>query len=161
LFALELVLDVYNSGDPQWAQWATSFYEQHNDYAFIAPEVLQSVIDRHDLHSAVSAAHTPPSHSTGKHVRDHTAAVNMIEELIAKACASCGKHFKPKVAQHKMCDGCFSRCDKKVIGRHISHHDAICSGELQTAPQIQVSEKECQALVFQKERCFLLFWPTF
>jgi uncharacterized OB-fold protein len=114
LTALELVLDVYNSGDPQWAQWATSFYEQHNDRAFTVAEVLQSVIDRHGLHSAVSAAHTPPSHSTGKHLRDHTAAVNMIEELIAKACASCGKHFKPKAAQHKMCDGCFSRRDKKA-----------------------------------------------
>jgi hypothetical protein len=77
LAALELVLDVYNSGDPQWAQWATSFYEQHNDRAFTVAEVLQSVIDRHDLHSAVSAAHTP-------------------------------------AAQHKMCDGCFSRCDKKA-----------------------------------------------
>ncbi len=33
LTALELVLDVYHSGDPQWAQWATSFYEQHNDRA--------------------------------------------------------------------------------------------------------------------------------
>jgi hypothetical protein len=56
---------------------------------------------------------TPPSHSTGKHLRDHTAAVNMIEELIVKACVSCGKHFKPKDAQHKMCDGWFSRSDKK------------------------------------------------
>jgi hypothetical protein len=66
-----------------------SFYEQHNDRACTVAEVLQSVIDRHGFHSAVSAEHTPPSHSTGKHRRDHTAAVNMIEELIAKACASC------------------------------------------------------------------------
>jgi hypothetical protein len=29
----------------------------------------------------------------------------MIEEFIAKLCASCGKQFKPKAAQHKMCDG--------------------------------------------------------
>ena len=54
LAALELVLDVYNSGDPQWAQWATSFCEQHNDRAFTVAEVLQSVINRHGLHSAVS-----------------------------------------------------------------------------------------------------------
>ena len=40
LAALELVLDVYNSGDPQWAQWATSFCEQHNDHAFTVAEVL-------------------------------------------------------------------------------------------------------------------------
>jgi hypothetical protein len=93
LAALELVLDVYNSGDPQWAQ---------------------SVIDRHGLHSTVSVTHTPPSHSTGKHLRDHTAAVNMIEDFVAKACASCGKQFKPKTAQYKMCDWCFSRRDKKA-----------------------------------------------
>jgi hypothetical protein len=72
LAALELVLDVYNSGDLQWAQWATSFYEQYNDRAFTVAEVLQSVIDCHGLHSALSAAHTPPSYSTGKHLRDHT-----------------------------------------------------------------------------------------
>ncbi len=114
LAELELVLDVYNSDDPQWVQWATSFYEQHNDLAFTVAEVLQSVIDRHGLHSDVSVVHTPPSHSTDKHLRDHTAAVNMIEEFVAKACASCGKQFKPKVAQHKMCDGCFIRRDKKV-----------------------------------------------
>ena len=114
LAALELVLDIYNSGDHQWSQWATSFYEQHNDRAFTVAEVLQSVIDRHGLHSAVSAAHHSSSHSTGKHLRDHTAAVNMIEELVAKDCASCGKQFKPKAPQHKMCDGCFNRRDKKA-----------------------------------------------
>jgi hypothetical protein len=42
----------------------------------------------------------------------------MIEEFVTKACASCGKQFKPKSAQHKMllqmCDGCFSRHDKKT-----------------------------------------------
>ncbi len=90
-----------------------SFFEQHNDRAFTVAEVIQSVIDRHDLHSVVSVAHTPPSHSTGKHLRDHTAAVSMNEEFVAKACVSCGKHFKPKDVHHKMCDGCFSRCDKK------------------------------------------------
>jgi hypothetical protein len=98
LAVIERVLDVYNSGDPQWAQWATSFYEQHNDSAFTVSEVLQSVIDRHGVHSAVSAAHTPPSHSNGKHLRDHTAVVNMIEEFLAKDCASCSKQFKPKAA---------------------------------------------------------------
>jgi hypothetical protein len=30
LDALELVLDVYYSGDPQWAQWATSFMNSIN-----------------------------------------------------------------------------------------------------------------------------------
>jgi hypothetical protein len=40
LDALKLVLDVYDSGDPQWDQWATSFYEQHNDRAFTVAEVL-------------------------------------------------------------------------------------------------------------------------
>jgi hypothetical protein len=40
LAELELVLDVYNSDDPQWVQWATSFYEQHNDLAFTVAEVL-------------------------------------------------------------------------------------------------------------------------
>jgi hypothetical protein len=114
LSTLELVLHVYNSGDPQWAQWATSFNEQHNKPALTIAEVLQSVIDRHDLHTPVSVTLTPPSHSTVKHLRDHTEAVNMIEEFVAKACASCCKHFKPKAAQHKMCDGCFSRCDKKA-----------------------------------------------
>jgi hypothetical protein len=64
--------------------------------------VLQSVIDRHGLHCVVSAAHPPPSHSTGKHLRDHTAVVNVIENFVAKACASCGKQFKPKAARHKM-----------------------------------------------------------
>jgi hypothetical protein len=38
----------------------------------------------------------------------------MIEEFVVKACASCGKQFKPKTAQHKMFDGCFSRSDKKA-----------------------------------------------
>jgi hypothetical protein len=38
----------------------------------------------------------------------------MIEEFVAKAFASCGKQFKPKAAQHSMCDGCFSRRDKKA-----------------------------------------------
>ena len=87
LTALELVLDIYNSGDHQWGQWATSFYEQHNDRAFTVAEVLQSVIDRHGLHYAVSASHSSSSHSTGKHLRDPTAAVNMVEEFIAKLCA--------------------------------------------------------------------------
>ncbi len=114
LSALELVLDIYNSGDHQWGQWATSFYEQHNDRAFTVAEVLQSVIDRHGLHYAVSSSHSSSSHSTGKHLRDPTAAVNMVEELIAKLCASCGKQFKTKAAQHKMCDGCFGRSDKKA-----------------------------------------------
>jgi hypothetical protein len=113
LAALELVLDIYNSGDHQWAQWATSFYEQNNDRAFTVAEVLQSVIDRHGLHYAVSASHSSPSPSPGKHLRDHTAVVNMIEDFVAQACGSCGKHFKPKAAQHKMCDGCFGRRDKK------------------------------------------------
>jgi hypothetical protein len=58
LTVLELVLDAYNSGDPQWAQWGTSFYEQHNDPAFTVAEVLQSVIDRHGRHSAVSVTHS-------------------------------------------------------------------------------------------------------
>jgi hypothetical protein len=38
----------------------------------------------------------------------------MLEDFVAKACASCGKQFKPKAAQHKMCDGCFNRPDKKT-----------------------------------------------
>ncbi len=41
----------------------------------------------------------------------------MIEEFVAKACAdsaSCVKQFKSKAEQNKMCDVCFSRCDKKV-----------------------------------------------
>jgi hypothetical protein len=86
LAALELVLDVYNSGDNQWAQWATRFYEQHSDRVFTVGEVLQSIIDRHGLHFAVSASHSSPSHSSGKHARDLTPAVNMIEDFIAKAC---------------------------------------------------------------------------
>jgi len=114
LAALELVLDIYNSGDHQWGQWATSFYEQHNDRAFTVAEVLQSVIDRHGLHYAVSSSHSSSSHSTGKHLRDPTAAVNMVEEFIAKLCATCGKQFKPKAAQHKKCDGCFGRRDKRA-----------------------------------------------
>ncbi len=68
---------------------------------FTVAEGLQSVIDRHDLHYAVSAAHSSSSHSTGKHLRDLTPTVNMIEEFVTKACASCGKQFKPKVAQQK------------------------------------------------------------
>jgi hypothetical protein len=108
------VLDVYNSGDHQWAPWATSFYEQHSDRAFTVGEVLQSIINRHGLHFAVSASHSSPSHSSGKHARDLTPAVNMIENFIAKACASCGKQFKPQAPQRKMCDGCFSRRDKKA-----------------------------------------------
>ena len=63
-------------------------------------EVLQSVIDRHGLHSAVSAAHPSSSHSTGKHLRDHAAAVNMLEDFVTKDCASCGKQFKPKAPQY-------------------------------------------------------------
>ena len=105
LAALELVLDVYNSGDHQWAQWATSFYEQHSDRAFTVGEVLQSIIDRHDLHFAVSVSHSSPSHTSAKHVRDLTPAVNMIQEFVAKACVSCGKQFKSQAPQHKMCDG--------------------------------------------------------
>ncbi len=31
---LQVVIDVYNSDDHQWAQWATSFYEKHIDHAF-------------------------------------------------------------------------------------------------------------------------------
>jgi hypothetical protein len=81
---------------------------------FTVAEGLQSVIDRHDLHYDVSAAHSSSSHSTGKHLRDLTPTVNMIEEFVTKACASCGKQFKLKVAQHKMCDGCFGGCDKKT-----------------------------------------------
>ncbi len=111
---MELVLDVYNSGDHQWAPWATSFYEQHSDRAFTVGEVLQSIIDRHDLHFAVSVSRSSPSHSSGKHARDLTPAVNMIENFIAKACSSCGKQFKPQAPQRKMCDGCFSRRDKKA-----------------------------------------------
>ena len=38
----------------------------------------------------------------------------MVEEFISKLCASCGKQFKPKAAQYKMCDGCFGRRDKKA-----------------------------------------------
>jgi hypothetical protein len=116
LAALELVLDIYNSGDHQWGQWATSFYEQHNDHTFTVTvaEVLQSVIDRHGLHYAVSVSHSSSPHSAGKHLRDLTPAVHMIEEFVVKVCASCGKQFKPKAAQHKMCDGCFSQCDKKT-----------------------------------------------
>jgi hypothetical protein len=38
----------------------------------------------------------------------------MIEDFVAKACASCDKQFKPKAAKHKMCDGCFSMRDKKA-----------------------------------------------
>jgi hypothetical protein len=38
----------------------------------------------------------------------------MIEDFVSKAYASCGKQFKPKAAQHKMCDWCFSRRDKKA-----------------------------------------------
>ena len=87
LAALELVLDVYDSGDHQWAQWATSFYEQHSDRAFTVGEGLQSIIDHHGLHFAVSASHSSPSHSSGKHARDLIPAVNMIEEFVAKACA--------------------------------------------------------------------------
>jgi hypothetical protein len=160
LAALELVFDIYNSGDHQWGQWATNFYEQHNDRAFTVADVLQSVIDRHGLHFAVSASHFSPSHSTGKHFRcrDLTPAVNMIEEFVAKACASCGKHFKPKAAQHMMCDGCFSRRDKKAP--KLSSADTSVT-MTPAAPQIQSSEEECQALVFQEERCFLLFWPSF
>ena len=37
----------------------------------------------------------------------------MIEEFVAKACVACGKQFKPQVPQHKLCDGCFSKRDKK------------------------------------------------
>ena len=84
LAALELVLDVYNWGDHQWAQWATGFYEAHIDRAFTVSEVLQSIIDRHGLHFAVSASH-PSSSQSGKHVRDLAPVVNMIEEFIAKA----------------------------------------------------------------------------
>jgi hypothetical protein len=95
LSALELVLDkvldVHNSGDPQWAQWATSFYEQHNDRAFTVAEVLQSVIDRHGLHSAVSVAQTPPSHSTGKHLRDQ-----VYMEYGASAAATAPRHSLPE-----------------------------------------------------------------
>ena len=107
------MLDVYNSGEHQWTQWATSFYEQHSDRAFTVGEVLQSIIDRHGLHFAVSVSHSSPSHSSVKHVRDLTPAVNMIEEFVAKAYASCGKQFKPQAPKHKMCDGCFSWRDKK------------------------------------------------
>jgi hypothetical protein len=38
----------------------------------------------------------------------------MIEEFVSKTCVSCIKQCKPKDAQYKMCDGCFSRCDKKA-----------------------------------------------
>jgi hypothetical protein len=54
------------------------------DRAFIISEVLQSVIDRHGLHFAVSEAHSLPSHSTCKHLRDLTPTVNMIEEFVTK-----------------------------------------------------------------------------
>jgi hypothetical protein len=46
-------------------------------------DVLQSVIDHHGLHFAASVSHTSPSHSTGKHLRDLTPGVNMIEEFVA------------------------------------------------------------------------------
>jgi len=39
LAALELVLDIYNSGDHQWGQWATNFYEQHNKTSLLLPRV--------------------------------------------------------------------------------------------------------------------------
>ena len=108
------MLDVYNSGDHQWALWVTSFYEQDSDRAFTVGEVLQSIIDRHGLHFAVSASHSSPSHSSGKHARDLTPAVNMIENFISKACASCDKQFNDQSPQRKMCDECFSRRDKKA-----------------------------------------------
>ena len=114
---LELVLDVNNSSDhqshDQWAQWVTSFYEKHSDRVFTVGEVVQSIIDRHGLHFAVSVSHSSSSHSSDKHVHDLIPAVNKIEEFVAKACVSCGKQFKPQGPHHKMCDGCFSRCDKK------------------------------------------------
>ncbi len=80
---------------------------------FTVGEVLQSIIDRHVLHFSVSVSNSSSSHSSVKYAHDLTPAVNMIESFIAKACASCDKQFKPQVPQHKMCDGSFSRCDKK------------------------------------------------
>jgi hypothetical protein len=58
LTVLELVLDVYNSGDHQWAQWATSFYEQHSDRAFTVGEVLQSFSRRDKKAPKLSSADT-------------------------------------------------------------------------------------------------------
>ena len=113
LAGLELVLDVYNSDDHQWSQWTINSYEQHSDRVFTVGEVLQSIIDRHGLHFTVSVTHSSPS-SSGKHLRDLTPSVNMIEDFVTKACASCGKQFTPKVPQYKKCDGCFSRRDKKT-----------------------------------------------
>jgi hypothetical protein len=81
---LELVFDVCNSSDHQWAQWDTSVYEQHSDRACTVGEVSQSIIDRHGLHFVVSVSHSSPSHSSGKHARDLILAVNMIEEFVAK-----------------------------------------------------------------------------
>ncbi len=116
LAALDLVLDIYNSGNHQWAQWATSFYEQHNDRAFTVAEVLQSVIDRHGLHYAVSASHSSSSHSTGNHLRDITPAVNMIEDIAAEVCASCNKHFKPRLLSTKCVMGASVGVTKRLLG---------------------------------------------
>ena len=79
LDALELVLDVYNFGDQQWAQWASNFYEQHSDRAFTVGEVLQSIIDHHGLHLPVSVTHPSPSHSTGKHTHHHVCGAQVCD----------------------------------------------------------------------------------
>lgn len=73
------------------------------------------------------------SHSAGKHLRDLAPAVNMIEQFVTNACASCGLHFKPKAAQHKKCDGYFSRRDNKTPKLSLTDTDVSCSGKLQAA----------------------------
>ncbi len=130
-----------------------------------------ATISRHDLHSAVSAAHPSSSHSTGKHLRDPTAAVNMVEEFIAKLCASCGKQFKPKAAQHKMCDACFGRRDKKAS--RLSPADTsvtmtpAAKESFNQRRKFKSVKKKCQALVqagrlpVEEGRLLLLFWPSF
>ena len=80
---MDLVLDVYNSDDQQWTQWATSFYNQHSDHSVTVGEVLQSIIDSHGLHFAVSVSHSSPS-PAGKHLPDLTPQVNMIEDFVTK-----------------------------------------------------------------------------
>jgi len=112
--------DLFRRG-PQWrtpvAPWATSFYEQHSGPCLYHCRSL--AVGRRSsspslccLHYAASAVHSSSSHSSGKHSRDLTPAVNMIEEFLNKGCASCGKSFNPKVAQK--CDACVDRCDKEA-----------------------------------------------
>jgi hypothetical protein len=71
LTARELVLDIYNSGDHQWGQWATSFYEQHNDRAFTVSKFCSQLL-------TVTGFIMPCPHRT-PHLRTQLARILVIE----------------------------------------------------------------------------------